>query len=462
MRGVDAVGMLRALLTPTEHYCAAVAIKQRRVVRLVCHSKHSSFSNRASGSSSGGGQDVAEAPGGGSSSLHLGIGKYFRIEVAPCDEDIRDVPLISNENVRNGSTVEDMLDGLRPGECTSFILSSTYARSLASTQTAQPIGLPGHADTQALVGNSQYQYSADDNVGSVMEGAEQSVVEVGAKSLGELTSGIEKQIVDNERTLEAVLDIKMAESEESAHFSFVEATSKHLGTEAGEVFASKNGSCQQDDISRKSSGSDHSASHPFFQAAKANDVNQLKDMLTNNETIDVNMKESVYGGTALHYAASSVDMMLGSKDGSDNDDGKDISPIAYLCHMGGDVNAQSRNGSTPLHWAAGMGNIDAVKELLNHGADPTIKSYTWGRQVFGKGSGQLASHWACESGHTDIVALLMDMSPETILSIDERNQTPKDLAESELNDATVSMIEGRLEEKYVRLTVTLVDKKVFV
>ena len=56
-------------------------------------------------------------------------------------------------------------------------------------------------------------------------------------------------------------------------------------------------------------------------------MNQLKDMLTNNETIDVNMKESVYGGTALHYAASSVDMMLGSKDGSDNDDGKDISRL---------------------------------------------------------------------------------------------------------------------------------------
>ena len=74
-------------------------------------------------------------------------------------------------------------------------------------------------------------------------------MEVEAKSLGELTGGIEKQIVDNERTLEAVLDIKMAESEESAHFSFVEATSKHLGTEAGEVFANKNGSCQQDNIS---------------------------------------------------------------------------------------------------------------------------------------------------------------------------------------------------------------------
>ena len=147
-------------------------------------------------------------------------------------------------------------------------------------------------------------------------------MEVGAKSLDELTGDIEKQIVDNERTLEAVLDIKMAGSKESTRFSFVEATSKHLGTEAGEVFANKYGSRQQDNVSRKSNESDHSASHPFFQAAKANDVNQLKDMLTNNETIDVNMKESVYGGTALHYAASSVDMMLGSKDGSDNDDGR--------------------------------------------------------------------------------------------------------------------------------------------
>ena len=241
--------MLRALLTPTEHYCAAVAIKQRRVVRLARLSKHSSFSNRARGSSRGGSHDIAEAPGGGSSSLHLGIGKYFRIEVTPCDEDIRDVPLISNENVRNGSTVEDMLDGLRPGECTSFILSSTYARSLANTQTAQPLSLPGHASTQALEGNSQYQDLDEENIGSLVEGAKQSVVEVGAKSLDELTGDIEKQIVDNERTLEAVLDIKMAGSEESTRFSFVEATSKHLGTEAGEVFANKYGSRQQDNVS---------------------------------------------------------------------------------------------------------------------------------------------------------------------------------------------------------------------
>ena len=53
-------------------------------------------------------------------------------------------------------------------------------------------------------------------------------------------------------------------------------------------------------------------------------------------------------------------------------------------------------------------------------------------------------------------------SPETILSIDERKQTPKDLAVTELNDTTVQLIEERMEEKHVRLKITLINKKLFV
>ena len=36
------------------------------------------------------------------------------------------------------------------------------------------------------------------------------------------------------------------------------------------------------------------------------------------------------------------------------------------------VNAQNNSGNTPLHWAALNGHLEAVKVLLEHGADPTI------------------------------------------------------------------------------------------
>jgi ankyrin repeat protein len=41
------------------------------------------------------------------------------------------------------------------------------------------------------------------------------------------------------------------------------------------------------------------------------------------------------------------------------------------------VNAPAGNGSTPLHWAAGSGNLAAVRALLDVGADPLARSYTW-------------------------------------------------------------------------------------
>lgn len=36
------------------------------------------------------------------------------------------------------------------------------------------------------------------------------------------------------------------------------------------------------------------------------------------------------------------------------------------------VNAQNNSGNTPLHWACLNGHLEAVKVLLEHGADPTI------------------------------------------------------------------------------------------
>jgi hypothetical protein len=104
---------------------------------------------------------------------------------------------------------------------------------------------------------------------------------------------------------------------------------------------------------------------------------------------------------------------------------------ALVRGAGADVDAPSGNGSTPLHWAAGAGAALAVAELLALGADPSARTWTWRRQVFGKGSGQTPLHWAGESNHTDIIDLLASTRPDCAVAVDERGRTPRELAEKE-------------------------------
>lgn len=60
-----------------------------------------------------------------------------------------------------------------------------------------------------------------------------------------------------------------------------------------------------------------------------------------------------------------------------------IGGFAVSYWAGADIDARAGNGSTPLHWAAGIGAYPAVEALLELGADATIVSYTW-RYVFGR------------------------------------------------------------------------------
>ena len=58
-------------------------------------------------------------------SIHLGIGKHFKIEVVDCDDDEEmEASLISKHDIQTGTKVEDMLETLKPGESTSIILPS--------------------------------------------------------------------------------------------------------------------------------------------------------------------------------------------------------------------------------------------------------------------------------------------------------------------------------------------------
>lgn len=54
-----------------------------------------------------------------------------------------------------------------------------------------------------------------------------------------------------------------------------------------------------------------------------------------------------------------------------------VTAVRRLIASGVDVNAPAANGSTALHWAAGAGNVGMVRLLLDCGADPYLRSYTW-------------------------------------------------------------------------------------
>ncbi|KAA0152966.1 hypothetical protein FNF29_03489 [Cafeteria roenbergensis] len=105
------------------------------------------------------------------------------------------------------------------------------------------------------------------------------------------------------------------------------------------------------------------------------------------------------GATALHVLVAGP----AGEERGDVDQG-----IAVLLASGADVDARAANGSTPLHWAAGSGAYEAVAALLERGADPLCVTYTWHRQVFGKGSGRTPLHWAAERGCEESCKLLSD------------------------------------------------------
>ncbi len=72
--------------------------------------------------------------------------------------------------------------------------------------------------------------------------------------------------------------------------------------------------------------------------------------------------------------------------------------VAYIIKQGAEVNAQANNGMTPLMAAASIDNIDAVKLLLERGADKQLKD----------AKGQTALDWATKRGFDKAVALLRE------------------------------------------------------
>jgi ankyrin repeat protein len=85
----------------------------------------------------------------------------------------------------------------------------------------------------------------------------------------------------------------------------------------------------------------------------------------------VRWHDEEHGATPLHALVSSAAAL------SEDDSGALRQCLALLLRCGADVNAPAGNGSTPLHWAAGAGAEPAVRALIENGANPMARSYTW-------------------------------------------------------------------------------------
>ena len=85
---------------------------------------------------------------------------------------------------------------------------------------------------------------------------------------------------------------------------------------------------------------------------------------------------------------------------------------------GAKANATDRDGFTPLHEVARLGNLAAVRSLIAAGANVNARSE----------SGHAPLHWAAREGHDGVVAALLAAGAEADLGSRKRNQTPLHLA----------------------------------
>ncbi|MDT8376888.1 MAG: ankyrin repeat domain-containing protein [Mariprofundaceae bacterium] len=94
----------------------------------------------------------------------------------------------------------------------------------------------------------------------------------------------------------------------------------------------------------------------WFSAARSGDVESLKLVLESGS--DVNAVDELKN-TALHYAAKHAHLDV----------------MRFLVEHGADLNATNDRLSTPLHLTEK--NIDAIRLLLEAGADPNLKDADW-------------------------------------------------------------------------------------
>ena len=93
----------------------------------------------------------------------------------------------------------------------------------------------------------------------------------------------------------------------------------------------------------------------LYEAVKKGQKDEILQLL--NEGISPNIKDSYFGWTPLHWAASQGQ----------------LETISTLLEKGAEVNAQDNNLWTPLHEAVSNSDLKTIARLLEQGADVNIQ-----------------------------------------------------------------------------------------
>lgn len=133
---------------------------------------------------------------------------------------------------------------------------------------------------------------------------------------------------------------------------------------------------------------DGSGTSLLSMAAKAGQVDLIKALLA-IEKIDKNATDNV-GRTALMHAATS----------------KNVEAVRVLLDAGADVRTRDNLGTTALSWAAWLGDVASVQELIDNGSEvEVVSSITgWTPLILAAGFGETGAVDALLNAHAELEA----------------------------------------------------------
>jgi ankyrin repeat protein len=112
----------------------------------------------------------------------------------------------------------------------------------------------------------------------------------------------------------------------------------------------------------------------------------------------------------------------------------DTATMTMILDMQGTFIANSTDsaGDTALTWSAWYGNLDAMRLLLDYGADINMPGVR----------GKTAMGWAAEAGRKEAVALLLERGADASIKDDE-GKTPLDIAREKGHKDVADLIDGK-------------------